>query len=107
MNIVNVARRSMSSITFSDKDFHASDPDQDDPMVVTVVISQYDVSKALIDQGRLVNILYWKMFQKMNLLEDVIVLYNEKIVGFAGERVDTQGYVDLRTSFGMERGGRR
>lgn len=34
---------------------------------------------------------------KMDLLEDLIVPFNEKIVGFAREKVDTRGYVDLRT----------
>lgn len=33
----------------------------------------------------------------MDILEDLIVLYNEKIVGVAGERVDTQGYVEANT----------
>lgn len=39
----------------------------------------------------------------MGLLEDLIVPYNEQIVGFAGERVDTMRYVDLRTCLGTER----
>lgn len=29
--------------------------------------------------------------------------FNEQIVGFAGERVDTKGYVDLKTSLGTDR----
>lgn len=55
------------------------------------------MSKVLINQGSLINNLYWKFFQRMNLLEDLIVLYNEKIVGFVGEQVDTKVYVELRT----------
>lgn len=37
------------------------------------------------------------------MLEDVIMPFQEQIVGFAGERVDTRGYVDLRMSLGMEK----
>ncbi|XP_017410784.1 uncharacterized protein LOC108322977 [Vigna angularis] len=76
VNSIEMTRRSMSSITFSDKDFHAPDPEQDDPMVITAIVARYSISKVLIDQGSSVNILYWKTF--------------EKIVGFAGERVDTR-----------------
>lgn len=87
----------MPAITFTDADIHASDPDQDDPMVVTAEITRYNVSKLLIDQGSSINILYWTNFLKMDLSEDIIASFNEQIVGFMGERVDTRGYLDLRT----------
>ncbi|XP_014499530.1 uncharacterized protein LOC106760626 [Vigna radiata var. radiata] len=101
-SVHNIVRNplSMPDITFTDEDFHAPDPDQDDPMVITARIAEYDVSKVLIDQGSSVNILYWTTFQKMGLSEDIIAPFGEQIVGFAGERVDTRGYVDLRTRLG-------
>lgn len=37
---------------------HAPDLDQDDPMVITMEIARYDVSKVLIDHGSSINILY-------------------------------------------------
>lgn len=37
----------------------------------------------------------------MDLSEDLIVLYNEQIIGFAREPVDTRRYVDLRTHLGI------
>lgn len=55
-------KRSMLKITFFDEDFHALDPNQDDPMVITVVIARYSLGEVLIDQGSLANILYWKTF---------------------------------------------
>ncbi|XP_022638464.1 uncharacterized protein LOC111241956 [Vigna radiata var. radiata] len=91
---------SMPDITFTDRDFHAPDPEQDDHMVITARITPYDVSKVLIDQGSSVNVLYWTTFQKMELTEDAITPFHEQIVGFAGERVDTRGYLDLRTRLG-------
>ncbi|XP_017438480.1 uncharacterized protein LOC108344558 [Vigna angularis] len=100
---VDVRKHSMPPITFTDEDFHAPDPDQDIPMVITAIIARYNVGKVLIDQGSSVNILYWKTFQQMDLSEDLIAPYNEQIVGFSGERVDTRGYVDLRTCLGTER----
>ncbi|XP_052723752.1 uncharacterized protein LOC128193711 [Vigna angularis] len=103
VNAVDKPRRTMPPITFSDEDFHAPDPDQDDPMVITAEIARYGVSKVLVDQGSSVNILYWKTFQQMDISEDLVVPYDGQIVGFAGERVDTRGYVELRTRLGTGR----
>ncbi|XP_017416661.1 uncharacterized protein LOC108327476 [Vigna angularis] len=55
---VDKLQRTMPPITFSDDDFHAPDPDQDDPMVITAEIARYGVSKVLVDQGSSTNILY-------------------------------------------------
>ncbi|XP_022634739.1 uncharacterized protein LOC106756924 [Vigna radiata var. radiata] len=98
--------RSMPTITFSDEDFHAPDLEQNDPMVITAMIARYQVSKVLVDQGSSANILYWKTFTQMEISEDAIMPFNEQIVGFAGEMVDTKGYVDLRTSLGTDRGAK-
>ncbi|XP_022632814.1 uncharacterized protein LOC111240956 [Vigna radiata var. radiata] len=67
IHAVDVPKRTMPPITFSDADFHAPDPEQDDPMVITVEIARYG------------------------------------LVGFAGERVDTKGYLDLWTRIGAGR----
>ncbi|XP_047157104.1 splicing regulatory glutamine/lysine-rich protein 1-like [Vigna umbellata] len=74
---VDVRKRFMPPITFTDEDFHAPDPDQDDPMVITAIIARYSVGKVLVDQGSSVNILYWKTFQQMDIFEDLISPFNE------------------------------
>jgi len=79
----------MPPITFTDEEFKAP--------VISIEVAEYGIGKVLVDQGSSVNILYWKTSRKMNLSEDLIVPYNEQIVGFSGERVDTRGYLDLRT----------
>lgn len=58
-------------------------------MAVIVEKVRYGVSKVLIYQGSSVNILYWKTFQRVDLLEDLIILYNEQIIDFTGEWMDT------------------
>ncbi|XP_047163972.1 uncharacterized protein LOC124833515 [Vigna umbellata] len=103
VHMVDRQPRSIPDITFTNTDFHALDSDHDDPMVITANIAWYDVSKVLVDQGSSVNILYWSTFQKMDLFEDLIAPFNEQIVGFSGERVDTRGYLDLRTRLGTSR----
>jgi len=87
-------------ITFTDDDFTAINPAQDDPMVITVEIDKFAIVKVLVDQGSSVDILYWETFKKMQISEAEIQPYNEQIVGFWGERVDTRGFIDLYTTFG-------
>jgi len=75
-------------------------------MVIFIEVVEYKIGKVLVDQGSSVYILYWKTFQKMNISEDLIVPYNEQIVSFSGEWVDTQGYLDLCTRIDSRRDGR-
>jgi len=65
-------------------------------------IDKFAITKVLVDQGSLVDILYWKNFKTMRIPETNIQPYEEQIVGFSGEQVDTKGYLDLFTTFGEE-----
>jgi len=38
-------------------------------MVITVEIDKFAIPKVLVDQGSSVDILYWKTFKKMRILE--------------------------------------
>ena len=75
-------------------DFRNINPRHDDPMVVTIEVANFIIMKNLIDQGSSVDILYWKTFRKMGISDDDIVQYDEQIIGFAGQRVNTRGYID-------------
>jgi len=101
VNAVTVCpRRHMPPITFRDDDFQAIDPQHDDPMVISVEIEDFAVRKTLVDPSSSVDILYWGTLKKLKIPEGEIQQYSELIVGFAGERVNTKGYIDLFTKFG-------
>ncbi|XP_020205996.1 uncharacterized protein LOC109791142 [Cajanus cajan] len=91
--------RRMPAITFTDKDFQGIDPVQDDPMVISVEIRNCIVKKILIDQGNSANILYWNTFKQLGIPEEELTPYSEPLVGFAGERVNTRGFIKLSTWF--------
>jgi len=95
--------RRMPPITFSDSDFQGTDPNQDDPMVITIEVENFAVKKVLVDQGSSVDILYWKTFNKLQIPLVDLTPHNEPIYGFSGERVPTKGYIDLHTTFGEGR----
>jgi len=73
-------------------------------MVITVQIENFSVMKTLIDQGSSVDVLYWSTFKKLCIPDSEVQPYDDQVVGFSGERVDTRGYIDLYTKFGGEEG---
>jgi len=89
----------MLPITFTNDDFKAINPRQDDLMVITIEVENFTVIKTLVDQERSIDILYWKRFKKLQISEVEIHPYNDKIVGFLGEHVDTRRYINLYTKF--------
>jgi len=92
-------RRDLPPMLFINSDFRNINPRHDDLMVVTIEVANFVIMKTLIGQGSSVDILYWKTFNKMGISEDDIVQYDEQIIGFAGQRVNTRGYIDLDTKF--------
>ncbi|RDX64029.1 hypothetical protein CR513_57457, partial [Mucuna pruriens] len=78
-------------ISFSDTNYEDMLPQQDDPMVISVVATKYKVERVLIDQGYLVEV----RASKSSLKECSGVL-----IGFAGEHVEIRETINLRT-FGM------
>jgi len=52
----------MPNITFTDEDFHQIDPNQDDPMVITVEVFDFTVMKTLVDQESSIDLLYERLF---------------------------------------------
>jgi len=64
-------------------------------MVITITIDNFVVMKTLVAQGSSVDILYWKTFKKLKIPDTEIQPYDDQIVGFSREQVDTRGFVDL------------
>lgn len=69
-------------------------------MVVSIIVANFMVGKVLIDQGSLVDILYWRMFQRLEVSKASIQPYPGPLLGFMGERVEARGYANLITTFG-------
>jgi len=59
--------RREQSISFSEADFEGVVPHDDDPMVVTLQIFNWDVKRVLIDPSSSAFILYYEAFEKLGL----------------------------------------
>ena len=66
-------------------------------------LENFAVKKVLINQRSLVDILYWKTFQQLQILVQDLTPYDKPIYGFSEEWVPTRRYVDLHTTFGEGR----
>nr|KYP37638.1 hypothetical protein KK1_041157 [Cajanus cajan] len=67
-------------------------------MVISVEIHNCIVQKRLVDQGSSADILYCNTFKQLGIPEVELIPYNEPLVGFSGERVQTKGYIKLSTA---------
>jgi len=85
--VLNWSRRNMLNITFSDEDFQMIDPNQHYPMVITIKISDFAITKTLVDQGIMVDMLYWKTFQHLGLSADTLKPRHYQIVGFSRNKL--------------------
>jgi len=71
-------------------------------MVIIGEIDNFTITKVLVDQVSLIYISYLKTFKRMRIPKSEIHSYDDQIVGFSGERVDTRGFNDLYTTFREE-----
>ncbi|KAG5122006.1 hypothetical protein JHK84_040346 [Glycine max] len=70
-------------------------------MVVSIIITNFMVSKVLIDQGNSTDILYWRTFHRLEVSPDIVHPHAGPLLGFVGKIVKTRDYVDLMTTFGQ------
>jgi len=59
-------------ITFIAKDYQGVVPHDDDPMVISLHIFNWNVKRVLIDPGSSVNILYSESFERMGLDHELL-----------------------------------
>jgi len=62
-------------------------------------LEKFIVKKLLVDQGSLVDILFWATYQKLELPIEAMIPHEEPIYRFSRERVCTRGYINLHTVF--------
>jgi len=53
----------------------------------------------LVDQGSSVDVMFWSMFNKLQLSPDLLRPYTGCLYGFAGDQVEVRGYLELRKTF--------
>jgi len=84
---------------FTSSDLEDVVPHEDDPVVISFVTMGRKVHKVLIDQGSSTDVMFWTMFNSLQLSPDQLKPCDGCFVGFTRDQVEVQEYIELRTTF--------
>ena len=94
-SVPKIARRESPIIGFLEEDARRLHHPHDDALVVSIQIEDYNMHRVLVDNGSLVDILYYPTFQQMGIGRERLIPTNAPLVGFGGTRVLPLGAITL------------
>ncbi|XP_075640537.1 uncharacterized protein LOC142612315 [Castanea sativa] len=83
---LKVTRRDNPNIGFSEEDARRLHHPHDDVLVISIRAVDYNMHRALVDNGSSVDILYYPAFQQMGISRERLVPTNAPLVGFGGTK---------------------
>jgi len=86
-------------ITFTKEDLKDVVPHDNDPIVISLATAGRMVHRVLVDQGSSIDVMFWPTFEKLQLSSDQLRPCGGCLYGFAGDKVEVRGYIELRTMF--------
>ncbi|XP_072066841.1 uncharacterized protein [Arachis hypogaea] len=92
----------LPTITFTQKDAAGIIPGHDDPVVVTIILSNANLHRTPVDQGSSADILFKSSFNKLGLQEKELRAYPNSLFGLEDASIQPLGYIPLYTTFGKE-----
>jgi hypothetical protein len=100
--LAKLQKKGTQPIVFTDDDFQGIMFPYDDALVVTLLISNYNVHKVLIDTGSSMDNLFMSAFEKMAIDKGRILLMTALLVGFGSDRVRPMRVISLLVITGFE-----
>ena len=88
-----------SDLVFTRADLRDVVPHDNDPVVNLVVTAGRKVHRVFIDQGSSADVMFWSMFNKLQLSLDLMRPYTGCLYGLTGDQVEVRGFLELRTTF--------
>lgn len=82
-------------ISISDDDLDGILTPQDDPLVIKMIVANYEVNRVLVDNGSLTNILFYEDFQQIKLGDERLKPISTSLYGFVGNEVHIEGSIEL------------
>ncbi|KAH1121439.1 hypothetical protein J1N35_004599, partial [Gossypium stocksii] len=70
-----------------------------DPMVVSTIITVFEVKRILIDSGSVIEVLFWEVYQKMGLKEQALSKAS-LLYGFANHPIEVKGSITFPVTLG-------
>ena len=93
-----MARINNPVIGFTEEDARRLHHPQDDTLVVSIRVRDYNTHRVLVDNRSSVDIFYYLAFSQMRMEKERLILTNAPLVGFGGIRVYLLGVVTLPMS---------
>ncbi|GKV29598.1 hypothetical protein SLEP1_g38507 [Rubroshorea leprosula] len=90
-------------ITFTPADFKEVVTPHNDPLVISVMINNYQVQRVLVDTGSAPNIMYYHCFESLGLDLALLQHYDGPIYGFNNQPVLVEGVLTMNVAFGSGR----
>ena len=87
-------------IEFLEEDARRLHHPHDDAFIISIWVRHYNTHRVLIDNGSLVDILYYLAFQQMRIDTERLIPMNALLVGFGGTMVFPHGAVTLFVTVG-------
>ncbi|KAK8944709.1 hypothetical protein KSP39_PZI007777 [Platanthera zijinensis] len=87
-------------ITFSREDLPGHEDPFCDALVIQTAIQDFTVSRILVDNGSLVNVIFKKAFDAMKVEARRVLASDGPLFGFSGERKEVEGGVGLHVTLG-------
>ena len=98
--VPKMARIDKLMIKFTEEDARHLHHPQDNTLVVSIRMGDYNTHQVLVDNESIANILYYQVFQQMMIERERLILINALLVGFGGTRVYPLGAVILPMTVG-------
>ena len=89
-----------NEVTFSEVDLDRIKYPHDDPVVISLNITNYDVHRILVDNRSLVDVLFYDAFVGINLDSELLMKRNSPLIRFSGTTILIEGTILLTTIVG-------
>ena len=99
-SVPKIVRRESPIIGFSEEDARRLHHPQDDALVVSVQVGDYNVHRVLVDNGSSADILYYPTFQQIEIDRACLIPTNAPLVSFGGTKLFPLGAVTLSVTVG-------
>ena len=82
-------------VTFFEADLDGIKYPHDDPIVVSLNITNYDIHRILVDNESSVDVIFYDAFVCMNLNSELLMKKITPLIGFSGTTVPVEGIISL------------
>ncbi|GFY91075.1 hypothetical protein Acr_07g0012710 [Actinidia rufa] len=89
-------------ITFNNDDLKGLHLPHDDALVVSAVITNFNIQRILVDNGSSADMLFVSAFDKMKIELDKLHPFHTPLVGFGGNMTHPLGWIKFPVTLGME-----